>query len=122
MEPTQGSETSAYQNLTPGKYPKEYTQYSTHGESLKSSKLEKYYNLNKFKNYGNNVITIISRKTQQCHKWLYLDLSQHVSAYQSHHQANMRSKQSSWPHKIYKPKHVAINLDIAIYDTVVFYD
>jgi hypothetical protein len=37
MEPTQGSETSAYQNLTPGRYPKEYTQYSTHGESLKSS-------------------------------------------------------------------------------------
>jgi hypothetical protein len=36
MEPTQGSETSAYQNLTPGRYPKEYTQYSTHGESLKS--------------------------------------------------------------------------------------
>jgi hypothetical protein len=26
MELTQGSETSAYQNLTPGKYPKEYTQ------------------------------------------------------------------------------------------------
>jgi hypothetical protein len=33
METTQGSETSAYQNLTPGKYPKEYTQYSTHGGS-----------------------------------------------------------------------------------------
>jgi hypothetical protein len=26
MELTQGSETSAYQNLTPGKYPKEHTQ------------------------------------------------------------------------------------------------
>jgi hypothetical protein len=25
-------------NLTPGKYPKEYTQYSNHGESLKSRK------------------------------------------------------------------------------------
>jgi hypothetical protein len=37
MEPTQGSEASAYQNLKPGRYPKEYTQYSTHGESLKSS-------------------------------------------------------------------------------------
>jgi hypothetical protein len=37
MEPTQGSETSAYQNLTPGRYPKEYTQYSAHGEILKSS-------------------------------------------------------------------------------------
>jgi hypothetical protein len=43
MELTQGSETSAYQNLTPGKYPKEYTQYSTHGESLKSSNGKKVY-------------------------------------------------------------------------------
>ena len=37
MELTQGSETSANYNLTPGKYPKEYIQYSNHGESLKSS-------------------------------------------------------------------------------------
>jgi hypothetical protein len=37
MELTEGSETSANHNLTPGKYPKEYIQYSKHGESLKSS-------------------------------------------------------------------------------------
>jgi hypothetical protein len=36
MELIQGSETSANYNLTPGKYPKEHTQYSNHGESLKS--------------------------------------------------------------------------------------
>jgi len=36
MELTQGSETTANYNLTPGKYPKEYIQYSNHGESLKS--------------------------------------------------------------------------------------
>ena len=36
MELTQGSETSANYNLTPGKYPKEHIQYSNHGESLKS--------------------------------------------------------------------------------------
>jgi hypothetical protein len=36
MELTEGSETSANHNLTPGKYPKEYIQYSKHGESLKS--------------------------------------------------------------------------------------
>jgi len=36
MELTQGSETSANYNLTPGKYPKENIQYSNHGESLKS--------------------------------------------------------------------------------------
>jgi len=36
MELTQGSETSANYNLTPGKYPKEYIQYSNHCEILKS--------------------------------------------------------------------------------------
>ena len=36
MELTQGSETSANYNLTQGKYPKEYIQYSNHSESLKS--------------------------------------------------------------------------------------
>ena len=36
MELIQGSETSANYNLTPGKYPKEYIQYSNHGEILKS--------------------------------------------------------------------------------------
>ena len=39
MELTQGSETSANYNLTPGKYPKEHIQYSNHGESLKSRKV-----------------------------------------------------------------------------------
>jgi hypothetical protein len=39
MELTEGSETSANHNLTPGKCPKEYIQYSKHGESLKSIKL-----------------------------------------------------------------------------------
>jgi hypothetical protein len=33
---TEGSETSAKQNLTPGKYPEEHIQFLTHGESLKS--------------------------------------------------------------------------------------
>ena len=42
MELTQGSETSANYNLTPGKYPKEYIQYSNHGESLKSSMLYRF--------------------------------------------------------------------------------
>jgi hypothetical protein len=36
MELTEGSETSPNHNLTPGKCPKEYIQYSKHGESLKS--------------------------------------------------------------------------------------
>jgi hypothetical protein len=36
MDLTEGSETSAKHNLTPGKYPKEHTEDSEHGENLKS--------------------------------------------------------------------------------------
>jgi hypothetical protein len=36
MDLTEGSETSAKLNLTPGKYPKEHVQDSEHGENLKS--------------------------------------------------------------------------------------
>jgi hypothetical protein len=36
MELAEDSETSANHNLTPGKYPKDYIQYSKHGQSLKS--------------------------------------------------------------------------------------
>jgi hypothetical protein len=36
MDLTEGSETSAKLNLTPGKYPKEHIQDSEHGENLKS--------------------------------------------------------------------------------------
>jgi hypothetical protein len=36
MGPIEGSKTSANQYMTPGKYPEEHTQYSEHGESLKS--------------------------------------------------------------------------------------
>jgi len=36
MEPTEGSETSAIINQTPGNYPKGNLLYSVHGESLKS--------------------------------------------------------------------------------------
>jgi hypothetical protein len=36
MELIDGSETSAFKNQTPGIHPKDYSQYSKHGESLKS--------------------------------------------------------------------------------------
>jgi hypothetical protein len=39
MDLTEGSETPAKLNLTPGKYPKENIQDSEHGENLKSSML-----------------------------------------------------------------------------------
>jgi hypothetical protein len=37
MEPTEGSETSAFKIQTPGKYPKEYLPHLQHGESLKTT-------------------------------------------------------------------------------------
>jgi hypothetical protein len=44
MELTKGSETSANYNynMTPGKYPKEHIQYSKHGESLKSTRMQSF--------------------------------------------------------------------------------
>jgi hypothetical protein len=39
MEPTEGSETSAFKIQTPGKYPKEYLPHLQHGESLKTKLL-----------------------------------------------------------------------------------
>jgi hypothetical protein len=39
MDLTEGSETSAKHNLTPGKYPKENIQDSEHSENLKSRKI-----------------------------------------------------------------------------------
>ena len=41
MEPIEGSETSAYNNQTPGKHPKEYIIEIKQGESLKSSVLSR---------------------------------------------------------------------------------
>jgi hypothetical protein len=38
MEPTECSETSAFNIQTPGKYPEESTSYLQHGESLKTTK------------------------------------------------------------------------------------
>jgi hypothetical protein len=37
MEPTLSSETSAYNIQTPGKFPEDYTLYSHHCESLKTT-------------------------------------------------------------------------------------
>ena len=42
MELTEGSETSAYINQTPGNYPKGNLLYSVHGKSLKSRKVHIY--------------------------------------------------------------------------------
>ena len=48
MDLTEGSETSAIINHTPGNYPKESLLHSVHGESLKSRKHNK---LKKFRDY-----------------------------------------------------------------------
>jgi hypothetical protein len=44
MDLTEGSETSAKLNLTPGKYPKENIQDSEHGENLKSRMPSQLFN------------------------------------------------------------------------------
>jgi hypothetical protein len=41
MEQRDGPETSALKNQTPGIHPKDYSQYSKHGKSLKSRKKTK---------------------------------------------------------------------------------
>jgi hypothetical protein len=43
MDLTEGSETSAKHNLTPGKYPKEHIQDSEHGKNLKSRKFHQHF-------------------------------------------------------------------------------
>ena len=48
MELMEGSETSANQNQTPGKYPKENIEDSKHGESLKPRNLRVTYVQNNF--------------------------------------------------------------------------
>jgi len=45
MEQIKCSETSAFNNQTPGKCPKDDTQYSKHGESLKSRKVLVYLHI-----------------------------------------------------------------------------
>jgi len=42
MEPTEGSETSDFENWTPGRYPKEANLHSRHGESLRTRIKEVY--------------------------------------------------------------------------------
>jgi hypothetical protein len=45
MELTLGSETSAFKTQTPGNNPEDYTLYSQHGESLKSTELNNVVSL-----------------------------------------------------------------------------
>jgi hypothetical protein len=63
---TEGSETSAKYNLTPGKYPKEHIQYSEHGESFKSRIVHNLLNDNKtsffFTKVTSNVIYAVPYK------------------------------------------------------------
>ena len=62
MELTRGSETLANYNLTPGKYPKEYIQYSNHGESLKSRISELHENQRR---EGRKLVTFCACTEQQ---------------------------------------------------------
>jgi hypothetical protein len=69
MDLTEGSETSAKLNLTPGKYPKENIQVSEHGENLKSRilfisviKTNQFFNVN-----GTNRCLFLNKK--KTHKY-----------------------------------------------------
>jgi hypothetical protein len=59
MNVTEGSETSAKLNLTPGKYPKEHIQDSEHGENLKSRRNLPLYTLS-LEQFGNHIAKINS--------------------------------------------------------------
>ena len=50
MEPTEGSETSVFENWTPGRYPKEANLHSRHGESLRTKNIIMKFSV--FKRYG----------------------------------------------------------------------
>jgi hypothetical protein len=54
MDLTEGSETSAKLNLTPGENPKEHTQDSEHGETLKSRTHTQIYiyRVNRYGSFG----------------------------------------------------------------------
>jgi hypothetical protein len=45
MEPTECSETSAFNIQTPGKYPEENRPYLQHGESLKTTRRQQFRSL-----------------------------------------------------------------------------
>jgi hypothetical protein len=45
MEPTQNSETSAFNTQTPGKYPEDNLSLLQHGESLKTRNIPEYFKL-----------------------------------------------------------------------------
>jgi hypothetical protein len=64
MDLTEGSETSAKKNLTPGKYPIENIQDSEHGENLKSRSDE----ILKFSDpYGAHIPTLEATVTNKQH-------------------------------------------------------
>ena len=90
MKLTQGSETSANYNLTPGKYPKEYIQYSNHGESLKS---RIFYFMQSFSmcfqiTFQGETFTTMTMgmflPSVQSHMSLQTDLSECLSTHQTH--------------------------------------
>ena len=72
MKLIEGSETSAYNNQTPGKHPKEHIIHSKHGERLKSSKqlvylvLSPTYALIYFIKILSQSITLVALFTPTC--------------------------------------------------------
>jgi hypothetical protein len=70
MEPTQRSETSAFNTQTPGKYPEDNLSLQQHGKSLKTSTKENFQQALTVllpSSYGGHLIT---RRTL-CYKYLF---------------------------------------------------
>jgi hypothetical protein len=63
MEPTECSETSAFNIQTPGKYPEETLPYLQHGESLKTTILHLYE-----KETASHIRLIVKMKPTECYE------------------------------------------------------
>jgi hypothetical protein len=66
MEPTQCSETSAFNTQTPGKYPEDKLSLQQHGESLKTRRIKLYNTLDlPVLLYGSETWTIKARDAKR---------------------------------------------------------
>jgi len=67
MEQIKCSETSAFNNKTPGKYPKDYTQYSKHGESFKSRIHTEYFTISNLYDIPRSyLVKLIEKNPTRC--------------------------------------------------------
>jgi hypothetical protein len=78
MGPIEGSETSANHYLTPGKYPEEHTQYSEHGESLKSRIFMSFFHP---QSHTSTICASVSHGSVAVTKWELLHILRNNNVY-----------------------------------------